>query len=100
MTHTVRQHEHSSSVWLDGVLVDEIGGANHHARAKRKARLLNEMLNPSQEKRDLNARLVALSNVAYGERVAGDNLYLAWPVKDIKREIVRLEGALKREGKL
>lgn len=100
MTHTVRQHEHSSSVWLDGALVDEIGGPNHHARATRKARLLGEMLNPSQEKRELNARLVALSNVAYGERVAGDNLYLAWPVKDIKKEIDRLESALKREGKL
>lgn len=100
MTYTVKQHEHSSSVWLDGDLVDEIGGANHHARAKRKARLLGEMLNPSQEKRELNARLVELTNVAYGERVAGDNLYLAWPVKDIKKEIDRLEGALKREGKL
>lgn len=100
MTHTVRQHEHSSSVWLDGALVDEIGGPNHHAKAKRKARLLNEMLNPSPEKRELNARLVALSNRAYGERVCGDNLFLAWPVKDIKKEISRLEGALEREGKL
>lgn len=100
MTHTVHRGEHSSSVWLDGGLVDEIGGPNHHARAKKKARLLDEMLNPSPEKRELNARLVALSNRAYGERVCGDNLYLAWPVKDIKKEIARLEGALKREGKL
>lgn len=100
MTHTVRQHEYSSSVWLDGDLVDEIGGPNHQAKAKRKARLLEEAANPSPEKRELNARLVALTNRAYGERVAGDNLYLAWPIKDIKREIDRLEGALKREGKL
>lgn len=100
MTYTVKQHEHSSSVCLGGDLVDEIAGPNHHARAKRKARLLGEMLSPSPEKRELNARLVALTNRAYGERVAGDNLYLAWPVKDIKKEIARLEGALKREGKI
>ena len=91
MKYTVQQHENSSSVWLEENLVDEIGGSNHQAKAKRKARLLNDMLNPSLEKRELNARLVALSNKAYGERVCGDNLYLAWPIKDIKREIIRLD---------
>ena len=96
--YTVRNHENSSSVWLGGDLVDEIGGPNHHARAKRKARLLEEAANPSPEKRELNARLVELTNRSYGCRVAGDNLYLSWSVKDMKKQIGRLEQALARKS--
>lgn len=98
MAYTVRQHEHSSSVWFGGDLVDEISGPNHHARAKRKARSLEEWDDPSSEKRRLHARLVDLTNRSYGCRVAGDNLYMAWSVEDIRKQIGRLEESLARES--
>lgn len=97
MTYTVKKHEHSSSVWCGGDLVDEIGGPNHHARAKRKARLLEEWDDPSSEKRRLHARLVELTNRSYGCQVVGDNLYMNWSVEDIKKQIARLEEVFSKE---
>lgn len=82
------------------ILVDEVGGNNHFKRACNKAKLWDEADNPSPQKVALNKRLIQLNTVAFGRQVHSDDFFLDWPVPKMKKEIARLETALKNEGKL
>jgi hypothetical protein len=82
------------------ILCDEVSGNNHFNKACRKAKLWDEADNPTPKKLALNKRLIELNTVAYGRQVHADNFFLDWPEARMKKEITRLEAALKNEGKL
>ena len=70
------------------ILVDEVLGQGHYAKACRKAKLLNERDNPTPEKVKLNRQLLAIVNK--DSRWVSDDFYLSLSVKDMKAELQRL----------
>jgi hypothetical protein len=83
-------NESSKHITKQGmILADEVIGKNHFAKACKKATLWHEADNPSQEKIELNRKLVALTNK--NTRLVSDDYYLSLPLKEMKKEILRLE---------
>lgn len=79
------------------ILVDEIVGKNHYTKACKKAKLWDEADNPSEEKKELNRKLVAIWN--RDSKTVSDTFFLDWSIKNMKKELDRLENILSKGDK-
>lgn len=71
------------------ILADEVSGKNHFPKACKKAKLWDEKDNPSDEKKELNEKILAIVNK--NGRWVSDDFYLALSIKDLKKELDRLQ---------
>jgi len=87
---SVAEIKDSKGIIINGmILADEVVGKNHFAKACKKAKLWDEKDNPSDEKKELNGKILAIVNK--NSRWVSDDFYLALSIKDMKKELDRLQ---------